>query len=473
MLFMYDQARDAFAALEITSGNLRILGPTTDIPGLAHGVFYYYFLAPLYFFGRGNPHFALTGLILVNLISLIPLGILIQKLFNNKIITLTALLLYAVSLEAVSYARWISNPSLAIPALATFYLGCWQIINKEKIGWIFVALGMGLAIQAQFFLMYIIPLFLIILFVFKVELKEIKYLIASIALLTTFLLSFLFAEIKFRFQGILGLKDYFLQGGDYLADLPGYLNNYYVRSKEVITNNLVPQSEHFSVIIFLIALFIFVYFIKKERGGTTKLKFLLILLFSNILVQITSELHSAFISLGIAFPILIIVSYAICKLAKVIKIAAVFMLLLIVIFNIMAVDKDNQRGNPIFALQEGVRLKDQFALIEKTYEIAGNKQFSISAATNPLFTPTTFAYLYDYYTKKNNKQLPHYHGNTASVFPGDHVFPRSGEITETEFTLIESDLPEFWVKKAIEDDDLRKPVVDFYTFSNLKLLVRN
>lgn len=37
LLFTYDQSRDAFIALDILNGDLKIVGPASDIPGLFHG----------------------------------------------------------------------------------------------------------------------------------------------------------------------------------------------------------------------------------------------------------------------------------------------------------------------------------------------------------------------------------------------------------------------------------------------------
>ncbi len=55
LTFGYDQARDAVHAEEISQGHLKILGPPASTPGLFHGVFYYYVLAPAYKLGKGNP----------------------------------------------------------------------------------------------------------------------------------------------------------------------------------------------------------------------------------------------------------------------------------------------------------------------------------------------------------------------------------------------------------------------------------
>ena len=55
LTFGYDQARDALIAKQIISGDIKIQGPPSSAPGLYHGVFYYYLLAPAYLIGHGSP----------------------------------------------------------------------------------------------------------------------------------------------------------------------------------------------------------------------------------------------------------------------------------------------------------------------------------------------------------------------------------------------------------------------------------
>src|SRR5260221_612021 len=66
LTFGYDQARDAVNALEIAHGHLKIFGPPASQPGLFHGVFYYYVLAPFYLIGHGSPIVAAYGIALIN-----------------------------------------------------------------------------------------------------------------------------------------------------------------------------------------------------------------------------------------------------------------------------------------------------------------------------------------------------------------------------------------------------------------------
>src|SRR5258708_35578862 len=53
--FYFDQGRDALTIRQILQGSLVLIGPTTGIAGLFRGPFYYYFLAPGYFLGGGDP----------------------------------------------------------------------------------------------------------------------------------------------------------------------------------------------------------------------------------------------------------------------------------------------------------------------------------------------------------------------------------------------------------------------------------
>ena len=54
LTFGYDQARGAVISQQILKGDIKIQGPPASTPGLYHGVFYYYLLAPAYAFGN-NP----------------------------------------------------------------------------------------------------------------------------------------------------------------------------------------------------------------------------------------------------------------------------------------------------------------------------------------------------------------------------------------------------------------------------------
>ncbi|MBD3279635.1 MAG: hypothetical protein GF390_02900, partial [Candidatus Pacebacteria bacterium] len=103
--WIYDQARDQYIIRSIfEQGNLVLVGPQTDYPGLSHGPLSYYLLAPAYFFSQGDPNLPGLVMILVNLSTLLPLALLVQYLFQDKKITWLSLLLFVLAYEQIEYA---------------------------------------------------------------------------------------------------------------------------------------------------------------------------------------------------------------------------------------------------------------------------------------------------------------------------------------------------------------------------------
>src|SRR4030042_3423209 len=83
--FGWDQARDAFQAINIWSGDpIKIIGPSTaELPGLHHGSLYWYLISPFLFFSKGNIYAARMFLILLNLTNVFVIYFLAKKLFKN------------------------------------------------------------------------------------------------------------------------------------------------------------------------------------------------------------------------------------------------------------------------------------------------------------------------------------------------------------------------------------------------------
>src|SRR3990172_11000870 len=131
--FGYDQARDAFISQQIAGGDLKLLGPSVSgVPGLYHGVLYYYIIAPFYLIGQGNPLFAAYGLSLIS-----SLGVFIifyfTYLITRKIApSLLTALIYAVSYEVIQYSTWLSNPSIALIFVPLFYVGLYKWLKDNS-----------------------------------------------------------------------------------------------------------------------------------------------------------------------------------------------------------------------------------------------------------------------------------------------------------------------------------------------------
>lgn len=208
-------------AESIRGGDLKLVGPPTDIPGVFHGPLYYYFLAPF-----KTRETAVLAAILVNLLSVIPFYLLAKDLFKSKFWAPMAAVFFLVSFEATQYARWLSNPTLVIPAFSLYLLGLYRK------NFILTAVGMGIAIQAQLFMLYLLPV-TTIYFIFNKP----KNLIIGSFIFLMFMSTFVLAELKFDFQGINGLLKFF---GEHSTGLNFFerVGNYLTSLYKVFQNNL-------------------------------------------------------------------------------------------------------------------------------------------------------------------------------------------------------------------------------------------
>ena len=451
MLFMYDQARDAFAAQEILLGNLKVTGPPTDIGSLFHGPLYYYFLSIFYGLGRGDPRMALFGIIITNLLAAIPFFILVQKTYSKKWVATVALLLYIASFEMVSYARWLSNPALVIPAISLWLLGL-----KQK-NLVLTALGLGLCIQFQFFMLYLAPLTFVYFFLSGFPKKG---RLKSFLVLVFLLSSFLMAEIKFKFQGILGLLAFFTRENSTGFDLIPRLNHYLESLRGLFVNNLFPPYPEVALILAALIILINIWGVKKFRGP---IGFAFFILAGHFLVFLLSNTMHIFIGVGIGFAVILLTINAIYILSLKSKLLALVLLLVILSGNLYTIFTHQQS---LFKVQKGMLLKDEMALVEKTYELAGNNQFSLNAVTNPYLYPTTWAYLY-------KKRPPFYRGLTPYTYAGQNVFPMSDQKRDLEFLVVEPEVgaADSWANQLIDAEKRRHDLKREFKFGELILLV--
>lgn len=461
LLFTYDQSRDAFAALGITQGDFKLVGPASDITGLFHGPLYYYLIAPFYLLGGGDPRVVLIAMIISNLLATIPLFFLVEKLFRNRTITVVTILLFMVSFEAVSYARWLSNPALAVPTMALYYLGLWMVLQRERLGWVLLGLGVGLSIQSQIFLIYLGPITLFALALFRVRPFAYKYMAMGIGALSFCMVSFLLAELKFKGQGIKGLLSFFFGqegGGETYA---AHLHNYWFRFQQLWHLNIFPLSMTAAIMLGFAIIAIFLY---NLRGNSNKrpLLFILFLLFSHSIIFVVSGVKATFINVGVGLAVIMLAAYVLWYLGQKSRAIMYALLALITAANGYVILRDNPKGSVLFEVQHNMRFGDELAIVERTYQVAQGQPFGIASVTNPLFVPTTWAYVYQWYAKDHGLAVPFYRGNAASDYAGNTVFPHSDALREIEFFIIEPQpsIPDEWINKTLAEEEKRGPFTD-------------
>lgn len=437
LTFGFDQARDAFTAQNILKGDLKILGPPASTSGLFHGVLYFYLLTPAYFLGSGDPKVTAVFLAIINILTVIPIFLLGKILFSSRV-GLVSAFLFAVSFDAVQYSLWMSNPAPAVLAGAIFYLGLTLYIftPRKTIGVILTGLGLGLSIQFEIFLGYLVVPLIIVLNIFDIKptVKQLTWFL-GVSLLTVS--SMLISYIKFGPTFLVGLPSLFSGSGDpfgswrqFFPTLGIYLNRY----AEYFYRGFLPFNVGFAGFIAFLVTVVSIYW-TKEGEFKKQITFILILIFSHgLLIPFGGE-NTPFINAGLQAPIAILIGFFLVNLYQKYKLAITLLFLLIVFSCLSAIFKYNPQGQTVFAIQRGLTLKNELAAIDYTYQSSNGKPFSINTITSPLWINTVWAYLYNWHGLKNYGSLPSFHGRDQTGYLGS--LPQVSEKDQVYFLIIE------------------------------------
>ena len=144
--FHYDQGRDALVIWDlINKHKFFLIGPTTGIAGVFRGPFYYYLIAPLYFFGQGNPVWPAVFLAIISMLAVLLMYFLAKDIGGKKV-GLIAVILGSFSFEVIYASRWLSNPT---PMLLLSMVLVWCLFKiqdgEKKFAWVILSFILGLS----------------------------------------------------------------------------------------------------------------------------------------------------------------------------------------------------------------------------------------------------------------------------------------------------------------------------------------
>ncbi|QQG43551.1 MAG: hypothetical protein HYW45_00840 [Candidatus Daviesbacteria bacterium] len=441
--FGFDQARDAYQALEIAGGNLKIIGPSTSFPGLFHGVLYYYLLSPFYFLGNMSPEFTALILRILNALGVFLIFYLGKILFNKKIGLLSAIL-FAISFEQTQFAIYMGNPAPAVISVLLMYLGLAAVIfAKNYHGLPLTFLGLGFSIQFQFALLYLtLPFFLIVVIFYK-DFKSVPIKLWLLSLGTGFLTvaTFVLAEVKFGFpmlQGLLGLSNFNTQ-----KTLVNIWQTYFYTVSRMLTFNF---SENFNTILATILGLVFLWVLWKGHFPK-QLIFLGIWFFS---IFVTFVIHGGvenlqrdiplfYPNVGVSLALLIFVAFLLGFIFEKYFIAGVILLILIFLNNFNLIQTLNPQGTiSEIDVQQGMLLGDQKKSLDFLYTDARGEPFAVKAVTLPFFVNTTWSYLFEWYGKNKYGYLPLWNGKNALGYPGNLTVQEKQEgLPESRYVIVE------------------------------------
>lgn len=461
--FHYDMSRDAFEVQQIwKEHHLKILGPPTSTSGLYHGVFYYYLIAPFYALGGGDPRVVALFLSLLNSLAVIPIMFLAKDIFKSLRWAILAGLLYAISFEATQYGPWLSDPAPAVltNVLYFYFLRLWQ--KGQNWGLYLAVLMAALSAQFEFFFLYLLVLIPIFKYIFRIR-TYFRGILISFLIAFLGLSSFIIAIYKFNSLGLIlsGFSSIF--SGNQINFRPSFSEQFlnYINSlSSLFINNFFPINVFVGGFLAITVL----YSIRRE-------KFILFCLLSNLPIFIFGGHTNSYVNAGLIAPAILGVVYLLRRLNKYLHLLIIS---LILITNIYAIFKYSPLGQILLVIPQDMTLKNELRLIDQTYELAKGKPFSINTLTLPLWTNTTWAYLYSWYGKNKYGYVPLFYGHDQVGLLGNNSLSKTDKPLDKTFFIIEPHvgIPEDRFVWEIGSEDSKTDLIKEFSYEQLKLQFR-
>jgi 4-amino-4-deoxy-L-arabinose transferase-like glycosyltransferase len=471
--FAYDQGRDAFVVQELLSGHLKILGPpVSGVPGLFHGVLYYYVIAPAYLLGHGDPVAVAYWFSFISSLGVFVVYLLAYVLTKKTLPALLSALIFAFSFEASQYANLLTNASMGVWFVPIFYIGLFLWL-KKKTSWapLIAGLGLGFSIQSEVALAYHFAPLLFWLFVFRKQITKKEVTLFAISFLAA-VSSMILVEFRFGFKGVSGIL-YLLSKKDEIAQAKGFCDfiiTFWKQTGKTFAYTIFPVD----ITLGGIAGFFFIFYFLFDSRVEIKKKILSWQLFlatyllahSVGLLFGGSNMHHLMVGAGPGIAVL--TGIFVWKYFYRNKLVFILVMSVILGTNLAMILKENKNGQTIFPLQVDLVLSKEIQAIDYTYQKASGKPFSISTLTSPLFINTLWSYLYNWYGKGRYNYLPYWVGRDQVGSLGNNLASPPKDVLEHFFIMEPTfSIPEMWVGYAKGDQDSISKLVDQRSFGDI------
>lgn len=461
--FGYDQARDALIASNLWRGDLKILGPTSDIHGLHHGALYWYLISPFYHFSQNNVYVVKLFMIFVGLFS-IPLTYIIAiKIFKRRATAFFSAFIIAVSFEAIQYSHWLSNPSFAFVTIGLSFLFLWMYISEKfKYGLLLTAFFWGLSIQFEIFLLYQAAVFFLLLLVYKkIHIKDI--ILSAIVFLVT-ISPLILAEVRFNFIAVHGIASFFT---GYSESRGQTIQEMMSRASNMLFNT--PYNNLFSskgVSVAIITLLFIVGAINMILLKDKRIFFLMLWFFSPVVLFFLGSTNIYFVFIGCSIPLAILFAHYAGTLFLPQRVYAALAILGVLVLgsNIYLLRENAGKGESLFSVQTGMVYSSETEILDYMYKEANGEPFRINTVTNPLFINSTWSYLFDSYGRDTYGYMPFYWGYPQNGQYGEGIV-YSDHFQQNDkhlFLIIEPSggIPDFITKGIIAFENSRSKVLE-------------
>lgn len=443
MTFGYDQARDAITAMEIWSTDpVKLLGPSTDITGLFHGSLYWYLISPGYVLSGGNPLLIRFFLMIIHL-AIVPITYFLAiTITRNRSVALISALLSVFSFEAVQYSRWMSNPTPALLTVPAFFYGLWLSLHKKPAGIPIMLIAFVLSIQFQLFLLYLLPILILavlyIAFTGNIRSLAKKRYIPIVVAAVVFLAPFIIAELRFDFQGLRALMNFFTGGrlAEEGIDIIYKMTKFAKSLISNVHNNIIDINRGYAAFYMVLLAVYSALMLLFRKSMRLPVLFLVLWFLSPGIIYPLEENNAYFLNIGNMYPLLILTALLIWDFTQEMRSSVrpyILALLVggIIMSNLYLVTSQNVHGETLFSVQKHVDLEMEKNIIDWIYKESNGESFSINTLTNPLFVNTTWAFLFDTYGKQRYGYMPFWAGDEID----DRYAGNSISFSETGFDI--------------------------------------
>lgn len=478
ILFGYDQARDAQRVYNMVyKGDIKIVGPETDIQGIFNGPLLYYILAPVYYFSNFDPNAAALMFVFINVLTILLVYWAAKILFNKDSIALIASLFWAFSFEQGFFARYISNASPMSTVTTIFFIGlALFFLKKKQWGLPLSAVGVALSIHCNFYFIYLFLFYPLFFILFKQK-PRFKTILTTGLVLAMLLSPWIITELRWKFVGTKSLLAYFMnQGSSSLSSNPvsfvlSIFIRYYDRISHGIYLSFIPHREIGFILFTLITLYILV----KKRSGAAL--FLIAWTLNTLpLFAFKSGVHTVEVINGSVFvPLTILVTLGISELTRIrigkMPVVSVLCTIGIISYGFFSFINNNFITHSIHTKVPSLLMNSK-EVIDYTYEKTNKKDFGICSISEPLFINTVWSFLYSTYGKQKYGYLPYWTGQHQSL--NESFIPYAKKKYETKFIIQEPmfGIPTFALRSVYYIEDTQNSLVEKMKFGSYEVQQR-
>jgi 4-amino-4-deoxy-L-arabinose transferase-like glycosyltransferase len=433
--FAYDQSRDAIVATQILQGDLKIFGPPAiRLDNVFHGVLYYYVLALFYFLGDGNPLVVNLSLATVSVLSLLAVYFLGCKLLNSTKKALLVTGLTGLSCVSIEASGIFNNLVLSILLLPLWAIFCYQLAQKINIfNSMMTGLLLGLLVQSSLANMqWILPVMVIFILAYK-KYSPAHWWLNVMTQVITFVIaiaSMIVVEFLMIKRGLLVLPSEIITnvstGDNVIAVMVWFFNNLVQYISPAIASCVL-------VVIFIL----FATLLLRRRKVSPPLSFLILLLLTPIVFRLMINFNSrtlvGYESIFYIFLVLVLscVGQFLTKYltSGQIKILGVSALVVFLLSNFLTLyhHKINQVSD---FYDQKADLQDKLQVIDYTYQQAAGKIFSIDVVVEPYGINTTYGYLYTWYGEKKYGYTPVFTGLPQAGYPSEGLLSENKDLLD-------------------------------------------